>query len=119
MTKIRNSSRRRSYGKKGTHRQLTGRKQRAIESARIPEVKPVEPVKDTKPIENVTPTATKIPFPNCSCPPDKGDTGGYGTNYPSSINDASINPNYTGFDTHQNLSMTDNDSPKVIAFLEN
>ena len=49
-TKILTSSRSRSYGKKSSHHQFTRRKQRAIESARVREVKPVE---------NVAPTVSK------------------------------------------------------------
>ena len=61
-TKIRTRSRRRSYGKKGTRRQLTQRKQHAIEPARVREAKAVEPAQEPKPIENVTPTEKKIPW---------------------------------------------------------
>lgn len=73
-TKIRIHSRRRSYGKKRKHRQLTGRKQRAIEQARVREVKAVEPLQEAKPIENVTPTETKIPW---RAPRSKPDPGTY------------------------------------------
>lgn len=75
---IRTRSRRRSYGKKGTHRQLTGRKHRAIESARVQKVKAVDPVQEAKPIENVnsadtkTPTAKKIPWRAPRSEPDPG-----------------------------------------------
>ena len=60
-TKILNRSRRHSYGKKASRRHLTGRKQRAIEPARIREVKAITPVQEAKPIEKVTPTE-KIPW---------------------------------------------------------
>ena len=43
-------------------RQLTGRKQRAIERARVREVKAIEPVQQPKSIEKVTPTEKKIPW---------------------------------------------------------
>ena len=55
------ASRRRSYGKKIAHRQLTGLKQRAIEPARVREAKEVAPVREAKPIEKVTSTETKTP----------------------------------------------------------
>ncbi|MDE0085661.1 MAG: winged helix-turn-helix domain-containing protein [Candidatus Poribacteria bacterium] len=74
---IRTCSRRRSYGKKGTHRQLTGRKQRAIERARVREVEQeeaVEPIHAAKPVENATPTETKIPW---RAPRSKPDPGTY------------------------------------------
>ena len=87
---IRTRSRRRSYEKKGAHRQLTGRKHRAIERARVREVKAVEPAQEAKPIENVnstdtkTPTEVKIPWRAPRSEPDPGTyacrtiTGGCG-----------------------------------------
>lgn len=77
-TKIRPRSRRRSYGKKGTRRQLTQRKQHAIEPARV---------REAKPIENVTPTETKIPWRAPRSKPDPGTyacrtiTGGCGVSF--------------------------------------
>ena len=64
MTKIKKRSRRRSYGKKVSHRQLTQRKQRAIETARVREVEEVEVVENVTPTETATkkPTETKIPW---------------------------------------------------------
>jgi hypothetical protein len=78
MTNIKNRSRRRSYGKKGTRRQLTQRKQHAIEPARV---------REAKPIENVTPTETKIPWRAPRSKPDPGTyacrtiTGGCGVSF--------------------------------------
>ena len=69
---IRTRSRRRSYGKKLAER--PGQKQRAIESARVREVKAVEPVQEPKPTKNVTPTETKIPW---RAPRSKPDPGTY------------------------------------------
>ena len=66
---IRTRSRRRSYGKKLAER--LGQKQRAMESARVREVKAVEPVQEAKPIENVNSTDTKTPTPRkntLACP---------------------------------------------------
>ena len=71
---IRTRSRKRSYGKRVAYRQLTGRKQRGIERARVREVKAVEPVQEPKPIKNVTPTETKIPW---RAPRSKPDPGTY------------------------------------------
>lgn len=61
--KTRNHSRRKSYGKKAPTRNLTGRKQRALEKARIREVKA---------IENVTPPKTKTPWRGPRSKPDPG-----------------------------------------------
>ena len=75
-TKIRNRSRRKSYyGKRVDQRQLTGRKQRAMERARIREVKAVEPVQEPKPTEKVTSTEKtekKIPWRGPRSEPDPG-----------------------------------------------
>ena len=60
------------------HRQLTGRKHRAIEPARVREVKAVEPAQEAKPIENVnsmdtkTPTEKQIPWRAPRSEPDPG-----------------------------------------------
>lgn len=60
---IRTRSRRRSYGKKVAQRQLTGRKQRAIERARVREVETVKPVQEPKPPkQQKPPTAEKRPW---------------------------------------------------------
>ena len=68
-TKIRTHSRRRSYGKKGTRRQLTQRKQHAIEPARVREAKPIENVNST---DTKTPTEEKIPWRSPRSEPDPG-----------------------------------------------
>ena len=62
-TKILNRSRRKSYGKKVSARDLTGRKQRALERARVREVKAVE---------KVTPPERKIPGRGPRSKPDPG-----------------------------------------------
>lgn len=67
---IRTRSRSRSYGKKLAER--PGQKQRAIESARVREVKAVEPVQEAKPIEKVRPTQKKIPWRGPRSEPDPG-----------------------------------------------
>ena len=73
---IRTRSSRRSYGKKLAER--PGQKQRAMESARVREVKVVEPVQEAKLIENVnstdtkTPTQEKIPWRAPRSEPDPG-----------------------------------------------
>lgn len=64
-TKILNRSRRRSYGGKVSTRNLTGRKRRALEKARIWEVKAVE---------NITSPETKTPW---RAPRGKPDPGQY------------------------------------------
>ena len=74
-TKIRNRSRRKSYyGKKIGRRRITQLKQNAMEAARVREPEVVEPVQEAKPIENVTPTKTKIPW---RAPRSKPDPGTY------------------------------------------
>ena len=74
-TKIRNPSRKKSYyGKKIARRWITQRKQYAMESARAREPKAVEPAPNAKPIENATPTETKIPW---RAPRSKPDPGTY------------------------------------------
>lgn len=73
-TKIRNRSRRKSYyGKKIGHRRITQRKQSAMETARVREPEVVEPAQEAKPIENVTPTKTKIPWRAPRRKPSPGD----------------------------------------------
>ena len=78
MTNIKKRSRRRSYGKKGHRRGFGQRKLRAIESARVREVKAVEPAQEAKPIENSnstdtkTPTEEKIPWRAPRSEPDPG-----------------------------------------------
>ena len=67
---IRTRSLRRSYGKKLAAR--PGQKQRAMESARVREVKAVERVQEPKPPKNVTPTETKIPRRAPRSKPDLG-----------------------------------------------
>ena len=72
-TVIRNRSRRKSYyGKKIARRRITQRKQYAMKSARVPEPKAVEPAREAKPIESVTPTETKIPWRGPRSKPDPG-----------------------------------------------
>ena len=75
-TKIRNRSRRKSYyGKKIAPRRITQRKQYAMEPARVREPKVVEPAREAKPIENVTPTEKtekKIPWRGPRSKPDSG-----------------------------------------------
>lgn len=72
-TKIRNPSRKKSYyGKKIARRRIPQRKKYAMEPARVREAKAVEPAQEAKPIENITPTETKIPWRSPRSKPDPG-----------------------------------------------